>query len=314
MSSCSIVILTYKGKHHLEWLLPTVKEAIRHYGGKAAIDVLIVDNGCDAATRDLAVASLPGLQYLFSSRNDYLFSLNDVIRNIRSDYILLLNDDIRLDREILNELIPLMENADDSLFGISCKNFDWEGGHTLSAVRTASYKRGWMSNYYLDPAETGTKYTLYPAGGSTIFRTKYFNALNGFDTLYRPAYCEDTDLGIRAWQNGWKVIYHPKAFVYHREGGSTKDYFRQNKLEQMIYKNQILCMIKNTRQPAFLFWFFLMLPYRLIYNFLHNRNGYKALLQALAGIKPALSQRKKSRVNVKDEDWMPLLDTPYISR
>lgn len=314
MTTCSIVILTYKGKHHLELMLPTLRAAIDHYRGGAVFDTRIVDNGCDEATRKVSLAAFPDLQYVFSPRNDYLFSLNDVIRDIPSDYILLLNDDIRLDKEMLNELIPMMEKADDSLFGISCRNFDWEGGHSLSGVRAAFYKRGWMSHHYLDPGETATKYTLYPGGGSSIFRTKYFNALDGFDTLYRPAYCEDTDLGIRAWQHGWKIVYHPDAFVYHREGGSTKDYHQHDKLEQMIYKNQILCMIKNTRQPGFLFWFFLMLPYRLAYNFLHNKNYYKAFLQALREMPAALSRRKRAQIMVKDKAWMRLLDKPYKFR
>ena len=312
MTTCSIVILTYKGKHHLERMLPTLDAAIRNYKGEARFDTRIVDNGCDAATREMSLALFPGLQYLFSPVNDYLFSLNEVIRDIPSDYVLLLNDDIRLDKEMFNELLPLMEQADETLFGISCRNLDWEGEHTISGVRTATYRRGWMSNYYLDFGESTTRYTLYPAGGSTIFRTKYFNALNGFDTLYRPAYCEDTDLGIRAWQNGWKTIYHPKAFVYHREGGSTKDYFEQARLEQLIYRNQMLCMLKNTRQPGFFFWFFLMLPYRLFYNFRNNPNHYKALLQALGRMGAALSRRRASKASVKDSDWMKLLNTPYF--
>ena len=321
MTTCSIVILTYKGKHHLELMLPTLREAISHYRGQAIIDTRVVDNGCDEASKEIALAAFPGLQYLFSPKNDYLFSLNEVIAGIPSDYILLLNDDIRLDKEMLNELIPMMEEADESLFGISCKNLDWEGARTISGVRTAEYRRGWMSNYYLDPAEESTKYTLYPAGGSTIFRTKYFNALHGFDTLYRPAYCEDTDLGIRVWQNGWKIIYHPPAYVYHREGGSTKDAFSHAKLEQLIYRNQLLCMFKNTRRPGFFFWFFVMLPYRLFYNARNNPNQYKALLQALRGIFPALARRRAAAAGVngagiklKDSQWMALLNTPYLPK
>ena len=111
MTTCSIVILTYKGKHHLERMLPTLDAAIRNYKGEARFDTRIVDNGCDAATREMSLALFPGLQYLFSPVNDYLFSLNEVIRDIPSDYVLLLNDDIRLDKEMFNELLPLMEQA-----------------------------------------------------------------------------------------------------------------------------------------------------------------------------------------------------------
>jgi GT2 family glycosyltransferase len=311
MVTCTVLILTYKGKHHLEYLLPTVQIAIDNYRGDAVIDVLIIDNGSDEITKQYSQTYFPQFRYQFSLINDFLFSLNTYIKNLTSDYILLLNDDIRLDKELLNELIPIMQNGDDSLFGVSCRSLDWDGIYTTSGVRTVIYQRGWMSSYYFDPSESLTKYTLYPAGGSAIFRTKYFNKLKGFDPLYRPAYYEDADLGIRAWQHGWKVIYHPKAFIYHREGGTTKNYFNKDKLEQTIYKNHILWMIKNVRYPGFLFWFFLKLPYRLIYNFFRNKNQYKSLMQALKQFPQALIKRRQSVVIVPDEVWISQLNLTY---
>src|ERR1700730_1983678 len=120
MAACTIVILTYKGKHHLEFLLPTIKEAISSYRqGDKEVDVLIVDNGSDEPTRQYVLANYPQYQYIFSKANDYLFSLNPYIRQISSKYMLLLNDDMRADKEILNELVPIMEK-DPSLFAVSC--------------------------------------------------------------------------------------------------------------------------------------------------------------------------------------------------
>jgi GT2 family glycosyltransferase len=312
MTTCTILILTYKGKHHLQFLLPTVQDAILQYRGSVSFKVLIVDNGCDEETREYCRVAFPLFQYEFSKENDFLFSLNDYIRDLRSEYVFLLNDDIRLDKEILNELMPVMLEADDSIFGISCKNLDWEGINTTSAVRVLNYSKGWVSNFYSDIQASTTKYTLYPAGGSALFRTRYFNELKGFDSLYRPAYYEDNDLGIRAWQNGWKVIYHPQAIVCHREGGSTKDHFRNKKLERTIYTNMILCMVKNTRRDGFLLWFFLLLPYRLGYNLIYNRNYFLAMLHAIRRLPMALKRRRNCTIKVMDAVWAPLLDQAYI--
>jgi GT2 family glycosyltransferase len=312
MSSCTILILTYKGKHHLEFLLPTLQETIGSYQGQSDIRVLILDNGCDEITKNYVRSSYPQFSYQFSRANDFLFSLNDEIKNMDSDFILLLNDDLKLDRDLLNQLLPMMEKGDNSIFAISCRIMNWEGNLTSSAVRMAAYEKGWMKNYYLDHSERQTKYTLFASGGSSLLRTRYFNLLGGFDTLFRPAYSEDVDLGIRAWQMGWKVVYQPKAFVYHREGGSTKNYFENDELEKVIYKNEVLCMIKNTRVAGFLFWFFLLLPYRLIYNYIYHRNYYKGMVRAIGKLSLALAKRKKIEVSVKDEDWMGLLNQPYI--
>ena len=311
MAACTILILTYKGKHHLEFLLPTIKDAIDNYQGNADIDVLIVDNGCDEITRQYSVSDFPQFRYEFSSVNDYLFSLNHFIREMKAEYMLMLNDDMKVEKNVLNELIPLMEN-DSSLFAVSCRIMDFDGTYTASGVRMATYSKGWLRNYYLDTEELATKYSFYPGGGAAIFRTRYFNELDGFDNLFRPAYCEDTDLGIRAWQQGWKVVYHPKAILYHREGGTIKDQFKKDRLEQTIYRNQILCMIKNCQYPGFAAWFFMLLPYRLAYNYFRNKNLYLAMLMALRKFPQAWKKRVASKVIVKDEKWLPLLNGSYL--
>jgi GT2 family glycosyltransferase len=310
MASCTILILTYKGKHHLELLLPTVKTAVENYQGEEAIDVMIVDNGCDESTRDFVQTHFPGYSYLFSPVNDYLFSLNAFIKELESEWLFMLNDDMKLEKNVLNELIPVMEN-DGSLFAVTCRIMDFDGIYTASAVRTLRCSRGWIYNYYLDTKESEARYTLYPGGGAAIFSTARFNALNGFDTLFRPAYAEDLDLGTRAWQRNWKTVYYPKAVLYHREGGTIGDQFRKDRLEQMISRNQIIWMIKNGRFPGFLFWFFLMLPYRMLYAFFNNRNQYQALKQALRKLKPALQGRRVSEVVIKDKIWSQQLNKPY---
>ena len=310
MPACTILILTYKGKHHLELLLPTVQDAIENYKGPFIIDVLIIDNGCDKGTRDFVRTHFPQFRYEFSPVNDYLFSLNPFIRSFAADYFLLLNDDLKLEKNILNELLPVIEN-DADIFAVTCHIMDFEGTATLSSVRTAKYSGGWLYNYYLDTTDAAMKYTLYPSGGASIFRTALFNRLNGFDTLYRPAYYEDTDLGIRAWQHGWKVVYNPRAIVFHREGGTINDYFKKNTIERNIFKNSVLWMIKNVHYPGFLFWFYLLLPYRLVINFFTNNNISIALLKAMKKLPEALSKRTRSGIIVEDTWWLKQLNLPY---
>jgi len=313
LTKCTILILTYKGKHHLEFLLPTVKEAIAKYNGQVEIEVMIVDNGSDENTRAYVSQHFPSYLYLFSPINDYLFSLNSFIRRLDSEFMLILNDDMKLDVNILNALIPIIQR-DPELFAVSCRIMNFDGTNTASAVRMARYKKGWMENYYLDSRESQIKFTLYPGGGAAVFRTEFFNKLGGFDALYRPAYYEDADLGIRAWQQGWKSLYNPSAVLYHREGGTISDQFKSDLLDQTINRNKILCALKNTRFPGFLGSFFLFLPYRIIFAYFTNRNMFKAWMQALRRFPQALSKRRKAGVIVKDPLWITMLDRPYIER
>jgi GT2 family glycosyltransferase len=306
----TLLILTYKGKHHLEHLLPTVKIAVEQYNSVESVDVLIIDNGKDTLTRDFVTGNYPAYQYI-GAENNYLFSINDSVAQLTTEFVFILNDDIRLDADILNQLVPFIA-ADKSMFAVTCKFRDWDNTYTASAVRNAKYDKGWLHHYYEDHSEDTAKYTLYPSGGGSVFRTAMFNEIGGFDKLYWPGYCEDTDLGIQAWQNGWTDVYYPQAFLYHREGGTMNDYFKQNKLDRMIYKNYILWNVKNTRYSGFLFWFFILYPFRMMTTFITRRNHFKAFIDAIPSLGMALQQRSKRKPIVKDENWLPLLNTVYI--
>jgi GT2 family glycosyltransferase len=42
--------------------------------------------------------------------------------------------------------------------------------------------------------------------------------MGGFDTIYRPAYCEDADLAFRLREAGYEVWLQPLSRVLHYEG------------------------------------------------------------------------------------------------
>ncbi|TQM63881.1 glycosyltransferase family 2 protein [Humibacillus xanthopallidus] len=51
-------------------------------------------------------------------------------------------------------------------------------------------------------------------GGLLAMNRDMWNALGGFDEMYF-AYNEDTDLSLRAWLRGWRVLYVPDAVAEH---------------------------------------------------------------------------------------------------
>ncbi len=63
-----------------------------------------------------------------------------------------------------------------------------------------------------DPA-TGT--TPWCTGACTMLRNAVFREVNGFDSDTFFLYCDDVDLSWRVKQAGYRLIYQPKAMVYH---------------------------------------------------------------------------------------------------
>jgi len=74
-------------------------------------------------------------------------------------------------------------------------------------------------------------------------------ALGGFDSLYRPLYWEDVDLGYRAWGRGWQVLYEPASVVFHDQGSTMKRLHRPAHVELMSAKNAVLFSWSNLLEP-----------------------------------------------------------------
>jgi len=58
------------------------------------------------------------------------------------------------------------------------------------------------------------------------------------------AYFEESDFCFRVWISGFKVLFFPKTFIYHKVGFTTKTQ-NVNFLNYLYYRNRINSLIKN---------------------------------------------------------------------
>ncbi|HFB83556.1 MAG TPA: glycosyltransferase, partial [Thermodesulfatator sp.] len=82
---------------------------------------------------------------------------------------------------------------------------------------------GWNYGHLDDPQKPEYNFRRevdYCSGACLVLPRKLFEELGGFDELFAPAYYEDTDLAFRLRAKGWRVVYQPRALVYHFEGAS----------------------------------------------------------------------------------------------
>ena len=80
------------------------------------------------------------------------------------------------------------------------------------------------------------------SGGASLYRTKMLKEIGLFDEDFF-AYYEDVDISFRAQLAGWKIVYQPKAEVYHQIGATSsriKDfttYQTLKNLPMLFWKN-----------------------------------------------------------------------------
>jgi len=120
-----------------------------------------------------------------------------------------------------------------------------------------------------------------------------FAELGGFDPLYHPAYCEDTDLSYRAWRRGWKIIYEPASVIYHRVGATwSKMRGGEAAVTRLIRRNEVLFTLRNVGGWSFVGGYLVLLPLRLLRNaMMNNHTMWQGVLQALPRMPAALKRR-----------------------
>ena len=201
MKTVSLAILNYNGKRHLEALLPTALLAAKNAG--CPCSVLVLDNQSTDPDAAWIREVFPRVKIYFAPRNDFLFSYNWLLKQLTEDIVIILNNDLRLDSGFVSPLIRHF--SDPQVFAVSASSFDWEGRERTIGPARLGFENGFYRWFY-EPKRQELCHTLFASGGFMAVDRKKFLELGGFCRLFHPAYCEDLDLGFRAWRRGWKTI------------------------------------------------------------------------------------------------------------
>lgn len=80
-------------------------------------------------------------------------------------------------------------------------------------------------------------------GACLLTRKDIINKIGLFDNNY-GSYFEETDFCWRVWLLGYKIIYYPKAEIYHKVGFTSKKQ-NQGEVNYNSFKNRIATLFKN---------------------------------------------------------------------
>lgn len=285
--SACVLVLNYNGQRHLRDCLATLVDATR--SAAAPCGVVLVDNRSSDASIEFTRRSFPEVEIVVAERNDFLFSLNAVVKSRSEEVVIIVNNDMRFDMNFVGALLPHFEDPD--VFAVGSAILTWDGNAHTVGPRCARLQGSWFHKWWSYEAQEPAL-TLEACGGAAAYRRTMFVALGGFDPLYRPGYYEDLDLSYRGWARGWKVVYEPRSRAYHKESVSMLARYGDSGKARLLYRNHLLFTIKNVGGAAFLAGFALMLPYRVLSPL---ARGYRVplagFLQAVPRFPAALVRR-----------------------
>jgi GT2 family glycosyltransferase len=287
MPSVCVLVLNYNGVPHLQDCLSSLGRAAARAG--VPCPVVLVDNRSPDASVAFTRQQFPDVEIVITPRNDFLFSLNDVVAARHEDVVIIVNNDMRFDDQFVAPL--LAHFAADDVFGVGAAILDWEGATDTVGPRCARVHHWWFYKWWSFDRQQPAL-TLDACGGAAAYRRRMFVELGGFDPLYRPGYYEDLDLSYRAWASGWKVLYEPRSRAFHKTSQSMLARYGDTGKARLLYRNHVLFTAKNIGGAGFLIGFLLMLPFRALRPLLRGyRVPFFGFLAALPALPLALRRR-----------------------
>lgn len=154
-----------------------------------------------------------------------------------SDYIVILNNDTIVDKNLVEELIKTADS--DTKIGIVSPKIYFAKGYEFHKDRYSEKEKGtvfWYagglmnwenatgSHRGVDEVDRGQyeeiSETDFATGCCMLIKREIFKRIGLLDEKYY-LYYEDTDFCERAKKAGYKIVYSPKAILWHKNAGSA---------------------------------------------------------------------------------------------
>lgn len=238
----SVIVTNWNGKELLQKNLETIIK------NSPEADEIILADDC---SEDKSISFVKKLQkkyknlLLISHKKNLGFgaNTNDAVKRAKGDLVVLLNNDIHPYLGYIKNSLKHFKNP--TVFGVgfaekkheNWARFMWKGGYLQHEPGLTNIKKthvsGWVS------------------GGSSIVRKSIFQKLGGFDSVYKPFYSEDLDIGYRAWKSGYTLLWEPKCIVEHHHE-TTMSKFSKSLLNYVKERNRLLNTWRLIDDPIFL--------------------------------------------------------------
>jgi GT2 family glycosyltransferase len=171
----------------------------------------------------------------------FLKNCNNAAKQAKGRYILFLNNDTQVQKDWLFHLVKLMER--DKNIGLAGSKLVFPDGKLQEAGGIiwndgTALKYGYGS--YSDcPEFNYVKEVDYISGASILIRQSIWEQIGGFDEIYSPAYCEDSDLAFKVRKAGYKVVFQPASVVVHFEGISNGTNLLEGQKQYQVVNQKI---------------------------------------------------------------------------
>ncbi|MFB9842090.1 glycosyltransferase family 2 protein [Mucilaginibacter ginsenosidivorans] len=313
--SVSVIIPNYNGRHLLEEYLP-ITVAVAEQAGMA-YEIIVVDDYSKDDSIEFITKNYPKIKLIANPENrGFSFTCNRGIEVAQYDVVLLLNSDVKLTTGYFEAQWKYFDKPDT--FGVMGRIIDMDGDGIQDAARIPKFNGLKLKTdyFYYNQNNTDWYYTFYLSGANALVDTVKLKELGGFNELFSPFYCEDIELGLRAWRMGWKCYYEHQSVCRHQLSASTKNYSTARWVKGVYYRNRFYFHAIHLNGLASFAWYCQVTLIDLLPKLLAGQwwiwNSYRALFKSGAAIKE--SKKDISRLMEKHNSVISLFDMVRMIR
>ncbi len=272
-----IIIVNYKS---MEYLLDCIRTTYQALGDLQA-DIIIKDNGNEEVGSLISIFPKIKLEQ-FGYNLGFAAAVNRAIHDGEAPFIVLLNPDTKIEEDFFQLVLKYMQaNPDVGIIGPKILNSDgsiqgsarafptlFSGFFGRTSLLTRLFPNNWITRKNI---LTGTINGTNPmnvdwvSGACMIVRRSAILSVGPMDERYFM-YWEDVDWCKRMWDNGWRVVYYPKARITHYVGGSSGKRPIRSLFE--FHRSCYRYFVKYTTRPMLIFKPLAMLGLSLRFFFL----------------------------------------------
>jgi glycosyltransferase involved in cell wall biosynthesis len=206
----SVIVPTYNR-------LPILKKCLSALEGQTLaakdFEVIVIDDGSSDGTEQLLTHYRPPFhfQYLRQKNSGTGAARRNGVAHASGAYLLLMNDDTICDRDLLEQHLQVQQAYPGERWAV-LGNFEYP-----AAARQRALTRYFCVEPFMFPQvsmEEGCPYgySHFITCNLSVHREAVVE-VGSFDSIYKLS--EDTEMGLRLYEKGYRVLYHPDAHAFH---------------------------------------------------------------------------------------------------
>lgn len=209
---------------------------------------VVVDNASNDGSADAVAIRFPAVHLLRQSENRGVAGgrnagIRWILTNLLVEHLVFIDNDTLVEPGAVRELVAVTR-GDPRIGMVAPKAFRQPGDRRLLSAGGLTFNP--YTGVLRDVGDGETDLGQYDVprgiqacpGYAFLVRRQVFDRIGMFDEAFNPYGWEDADFSLRAARAGFRLVYAPRAVVYHaggRAGRGPVQLYERHKARQMMY-------------------------------------------------------------------------------